>query len=256
MAERVAVALALAALGFLPETVFGADSTASPSPSPAPPPTFVSAEDELSPQYYGEAGSSNIVNLRAQLPYDGAAYLVRVKLPIVTGAPADSITGAGDLSVWDFALSSTPRGDWITGLNARFPTANDSLGSHKYSLGPAFGYTTNTSPWSFGFSQESYFSIIGPASYPDVAKTKIAPILRRTLSDGWSIGLSTMQFTYDWNINRWNDVPVGLRVEKKGIAGLAMLDAYAEGERNLAHAPDTPGWTIRTALRWTFTRSP
>lgn len=255
MAERVTITLALAALAFFPGAAFAADSTASPSPSP-PPPAFVSAEDELSPQYYGEAGSSNVVNVRAQLPYDGGAYLLRIKLPIVTGAPPDSVTGAGDLAVWDFVSSATAHGDWLTGLNARFPTASDSLGSHKYSLGPAFGYTTTTAPWSYGFAQESYFSIVGSASYPGVAKTKISPNLRRILSAGWSVGLSTMQFTYDWNSNRWNDVPVGLRVEKRGIAGLAALDAYAEGERNLAHAPDTPGWTIRTALRWTFIPSP
>jgi len=228
---------------------------ATPSPSPPPPPaTYVSAEDELSPGYYGEAGSSNQINWRAQIPYgNSATYYVRIKLPVVTSAPPESITGAGDLAVTNFAVLDAA---WVGGVTLRFPTANDSLGTHKYSLGPAFGYTVTRGRWTLGFSEESYFSIAGPASYPSVGKSQLSPTLRLGLSNGWSVGFSTMQFTYDWVNNRWTDVPLGLRLEKRGIAGLQSLDVYADAERNLAHTEDTPGWTFRSALRWFFTRWP
>ena len=231
---------------------------ATPSPSPPPPPaTYVSAEDELSPGYYSEAGSSNQVNLRAQIPYgDSSTYYVRIKLPIVTSAPPEAITGAGDLAVTNFAIFNPARPAWVGGLTFRFPTANDSLGTHKYSLGPALGYTVNLGRWTLGLSEESYFSVIGPSSYPSVGKSQLSPTLRLALYNGWSIGFSTMQFTYDWVINRWTDVPFGLRLEKHGIAGLASLDAYADAERNLVHTAETPGWTIRSAVRWYFTRFP
>lgn len=212
----------------------------------------MSAEDELSPGYYGEAGSSNQINVRAQIPYaNSSPYYVRIKLPIVTSAPAESITGAGDLAVTNFAVLDRA---WVGGITFRFPTANDSLGTHKYSVGPAFGYTVNRGSWTIGFSEESYFSIIGPSSYPPVGKSQISPILRLALANGWSVGFSTMQFSYDWVNNRWTDVPLGLRFEKRGIVGLPSLDAYADAERNVAHTDDTPGWTFRSALRWFFTR--
>jgi hypothetical protein len=141
-------------------------------------------------------------------------------------------------------------------MTLRLPTANDSLGTHKYSIGPAVIYTTSLGRWTLGLSQESFFSIIGPKSYSTVGKTQIAPTARFGLPSGWSVGLSTMQFTYDWVLNRWTDVPFGLRLEKRSLAGLRPLDAYVEAERNLVDQSDTPAWTIRSALRWTFMGSP
>jgi hypothetical protein len=250
---RIALPLAAA---LLPLRALADPSPASPAPTPTPPPAYVTAENEFSPSYYGESGNSNQINLRAQIPYDNSRWTIRLKLPVVTKAPVESVTGAGDLTVHDLAVINGRYGQWLAGVVLYLPTASDSLGSHKYSLGPAFGYATDGGPWTFGLSAESYFSVIGPASYPSVGKSKVAPVLRLALSRGWGVGLSTMQFTYDWRLNRWTDVPLGLRIEKRAIAGLGPLGAYVDVERNLVHAADTPGWTIRSALRWSFTRSP
>ncbi|MGC1380647.1 MAG: hypothetical protein WA814_06440 [Candidatus Baltobacteraceae bacterium] len=228
------------------------DAPPSPAPTMAPLPATVSAEDEFAPTYQSETGSSNIVNLRAQIPYDDATYVFRLKLPIVTSAPGASVTGAGDLALWDLAVLGNGRAQWLVGLNARVPTANDSLGSNKYSLGPAFGYRTKVGAWSVGFFNESFFSLVGPSWYPPVGKTKIQPIATLTVAPQWSVGLSTMKFTYDWVLNRWTEVPLGLRVEKQAVGKIAPLGGYLEAERNLARAPDTPGWTFRALLRWTF----
>ena len=229
-----------------------APADAAEPPTPSPPATTVSAEDELSPDYQSENGSSNQVNLRAQLPYDDARWLVRIKLPIVTAAPSQSVTGAGDLALWDLAVFNSGRGQWLAGPTLRIPTAKDSLGTNKYSLGPAAGYVVSDRGWTLGFFGQSFFSIIGPSSYPPVGKTQIDPVVKLGLQRGWSVGFSTMQFTYDWVRNRWTDVPLGLRVGKSAIGELKSLDAYMEGERNLARAPDTPGWTVRALVRWTF----
>jgi hypothetical protein len=126
-------------------------------------------------------------------------------------------------------------------------------------VGPAGGYVEKRAGWTLGFFAQTYFSIVGPSSYAPVGKTQIAPAVKFDLRNNWSFGLSTMQFTYDWVRNGWTDVPVGVRIGKKPFARLERLDAYIEFERNLAHAPDTPGWTIRTLIRWRFsdrTRAP
>jgi len=218
--------------------------------TPAPPSTTVSTEDELSPNYQNESGSSNVVNLRAQIPYDESAWIVRLKLPMVTAAPAKAVTGAGDLALWDLGVVNAGHGQWLVGATLRIPTARDSLGSNKYSIGPAGGYLTQRGPVTFGFSLNTFFSIIGPSSYPGVGKTQIEPALKYALPGGWSVGLSTMQYTYDWVRNRWTDVPVGLRVGKSGIGGSKALDAHFDVERNLAVAADSPAWTIRALLRY------
>jgi hypothetical protein len=219
------------------------------SSTPAPPSATVSAEDELSPNYQSESGSSNLVNLRAQIPYDNATWIVRIKLPIVTAAPSESVTGAGDLALWDLAVVNAGYGQWLLGGTVRVPTAHDSLGTNKYSIGPSAGYAIQRGTSTFGFFTNSFFSVVGPSWYPGVAKTQIEPALKYDLSNGWSVGLSTMQFTYDWVRNRWTDAPLGFRVGKNPLGRLSLFDAYFEVERNLAHVADTPGWTIRVLLR-------
>jgi hypothetical protein len=242
---QVCVAGCVIALASLP----GRCDSAPPPPTPAPPSATVSFEDEFSPNYQSESGSSNIVNLRAQLPYDNAAWLLRLKLPIVTAAPAESVTGAGDLALWDLAEIRYGYGQWLVGGTFRIPTAHDSLGTNKYSIGPSAAYVVQRGTSTIGFAMNSFFSVVGPSWYPGVGRTQIEPELKYSLAGGWSAGLSTMQFTYDWVRNRWTDVPLGFRVGKSAIGAKQLFDAYFDLEKNLAHAPDSPGWTVRAFLR-------
>ncbi len=233
---------------------------ATPSPSPPPanraaPASYFSAEEEVSPTYDDTTGSSTVLNLRGQIPYlaGGTQYVFRVKLPIVTSAPATSITGAGDIALFDLVVLDHPGGRWLAGTTVRVPSAqNDSLGSGKYSAGPAFGYETKDGPWTLGFFNQDYFSIIGPASRAPVGQTKIEPTIVYSLPRGWTIGSSTMSFTYDWVRNEWTEVPLGLGIGKAFQNDLQPLNASLEAEKNLAAVPDVPGWTIRASVKWTF----
>jgi hypothetical protein len=228
----------------------------SPTPSPAPPGLYVSIEEEVSPNYDDESGSSNLINLRAQVPYAaGAQYVFRLKLPIVTSAPGTAVTAAGDLALYDLAVSDTTQGRWLEGLTIRVPTAqNNSLGTGKYSIGPAFGYQIQHGLWTVGFFQQSFFSVVGPDSRSPVGQSKIEPVLMFALPRGWSVGLSSMTLTYDWVRNEWTEVPVGMQVDKRFSETLRPLEASFEMEQNLADVKDAPGWTIRSQLKWTFPR--
>jgi hypothetical protein len=252
--------VALSALGFafalVPAQSRAQEVGASPTPSPAPPSPYVSIEEEVSPSYDDESGSSSLINLRAQLPYvAGAQYVFRLKLPIVTSAPSTAVTAAGDLTLYDLAVGDTAEGRWLEGLTIRVPTAqNDSLGTGKYSIGPALAYQTQRGPWTIGFFQQSFFSVVGPESRSPVGQSKIEPVLTFALSRGWSVGLSSMTITYDWVRNEWTEVPVGLQVAKQFSDALRPLEASFEMEQNLADVKGAPGWTIRTLLKWTLPR--
>lgn len=254
--RRVVFAALAFAFALLPAQSHAEEIPASPTPSPAPPAPSVSIEQEASPEYDRESGSSSLVNFRGQLPYiAGAQYVLRLKLPIVMSAPATAVTGAGDLALYDLAVSDAPRARWLEGVTIRVPTAqNDSLGSGKYSVGPAFGYETVRGPWTLGFFQQDFFSVIGPKSRSPVGQSKIEPSITLALAPGWSIGLSTMAVTYDWVNNEWTEVPLGLRVAKRFSGGLSPLEASFEAEQNLADARGAPAWTIRTLLKWTLPR--
>ena len=244
------------AFAFVPAQSRAQQIPAAPTPMPVPPAPYVSIEEEVSPDYDDENGSSSLVNVRGQLPYvAGAQYVFRLKLPIVTSAPATAVTGAGDLALYDLAVSDVARGRWLEGVTIRVPTAqNDSLGTGKYSVGPAFGYETHYGPWTLGFFQQDFFSVIGPASRSPVGQSKIEPTVTLALARGWSIGLSSMTITYDWVRNEWTEVPVGMRVAKRFSGGLDPLEASVEMEQNLADVRGAPGWTIRTLLKWTLPR--
>jgi hypothetical protein len=238
------------------------DTAPSPSPRPSPsgaaPAPYFSAEEDVSPTYDDTKGSSTVLNLRGQIPFVGAGVqqAFRIRLPIVTSAPQTAITGAGDISLFDLALSSTPRGRWLEGATIRIPSAqNDSLGSGKYSLGPALGYETRQGAWTVGFFNQNFFSVIGPRSRSPVGQTKIEPTAAYTLPRGWSVGTSTMSFTYDWVRNAWTDVPIGLRVDKAFRNVPRPIDAYVEFEKNLAAVAGVPGWTFRAAVKWTFSQA-
>jgi hypothetical protein len=238
------------------------DTAPSPSPLPSPsraaPAPYVSAEEEVSPTYDDTKGSSTVLNLRAQIPFVGAGLqqVFRIRLPIVTSAPQTAITGAGDIGLFDLAVLSTPRGRWLGGATIRIPSAqNDSLGSGKYSIGPALGYETRQGAWTLGFFNQNFFSVIGPSSRSAVGQTKIEPTAAYTLPRGWSIGTSTMGFTYDWVRNAWTEVPIGLRIDKVFRNALRPIDAYVEFEKNLAAVAGVPSWTFRAALKWTFSQA-
>ncbi|MGR4065509.1 MAG: hypothetical protein ACLQPV_08670 [Vulcanimicrobiaceae bacterium] len=244
-----------------------AQEAAEPSPSPAPsaspgaspslPPPFVSVEEEYSPSYDGEtkSGSSNI-NLRAQFAVlEGSeGYQVRIRVPFVSSAPPGAVTGRGNATVSVLQICDVTGGQWLLGITMRLPTAqNDSLGSPKTSVGPAFGYQTQRGAWTLGFFSQNFFSVMGPSYAKQVGQSKIEPTVIDSLRDGWQVGTSTMGFTYDWPRGEWVEVPLGLRVQKVfGQPALRPFRFLIEGEKNLVNATLSPGWTIRTQLRYTF----
>lgn len=152
-------------------------------------------------------------------------------------------------------VEGSTSGRWLKGVTIRVPTAqNDSLGTGKYSLGPAAGYLTKRGSWTIGFFEQNFFSVIGPKSRPPVGQSKIAPIASYALPRGWSVGLSTMTVTYDWVRNKWTEVPVGLQVDKNFGDVFLPLDASVEIEQNLADTAGTPAWTLSMLLQWSFSR--
>jgi hypothetical protein len=72
-----------------------------------------------------------------------------------------------------------------------------------------------------------------------------------------------MSITYDWVLNKWTEVPAGMRISKRfgraqllpglnPVQALRPLQASFEIEQNLSNVRAAPGWTTRLSLRWTF----
>jgi len=248
------------------------EDTAQNTTDPLMPSLWYSLEDEFAPNFEDASGSSNQLNLRAQLPLGRyykmpaifsaghALNLIKFKLPFVTSSPSDAgsevITGAGDMTVASLALFGSLQERWAAGPAFKFPTASQSdLGSGKWSIGPALGYTYEPGPhWTFGIYTASYFSYAGPKSRPPVQQTQITPTISYALAHGWSVGNSEMQYTYNYNLGAFTNAPLGIRVAKQFKSGSKKLDVGFEGEKNLAHVNGAAAWVMRLQLKWVLPR--
>jgi hypothetical protein len=246
------------------------DADASPDFGSVVTPTrWVSLEEEVSPTYDGLSGSSSTINFRAQLPL-GSKFslpfidrrlplqLIKLKLPFVTSAPRNAISGNGDTTLVGLQYLGTQEKGVSFGPAFKLPTASTSaLGSGKWSVGPAGGYTyTNPDGMSaFGIYTQSFFSFAGDGSRPSVSQTQLQPTAFFALGPGFSIGTSTMQFTYNWELPGWTDVPLGIRIAQDFAAGSGKLTAGFEAEKNLINTPGAIGWTLRVNFRYRFKKT-
>ncbi len=230
------------------------DSETATSPNAS-----VSIEDEFSPAYDDLSGSSNTINLRAQIPWGKPLLLfagtgrrlhvLRIRLPFVTSAPANAITGSGDTTLVGLAIFDSKTSRWVIGPSLRLPTASHgALGSGKWQIGPAAGYTLKLKSTTLGIFTQNFFSFAGDGSRPPVARSQLDPTIVFALPGGWAIGTSQMRFTYDWNTRAWTDVPLGVRIERSGLGVGGRLTAAIEAEKNLADVRGASAWTLRASL--------
>ncbi len=188
-----------------------------------------------------------------------ALSLVKISLPTVLSAPPanDGVpaeTGSGDLTAVWIAGFGRASYRWAAGAAFKFPTGSGTLGSGKWSIGPALGYTYDTGPWTLGLYSQSFFSYAGTGSRPPLRQTQIQPTISYAFSHGWSLGNSEMKYIYDYNIGNFTTLPLGIRVSKQFDRGEQRFTTYLEGERNLATAGGTT-WSARLGIKWIFLRS-
>jgi hypothetical protein len=230
----------------------------------------VGFEDWYTASYHGEPGGGNEVVFRDTITFDLGRFdsISRITVPFVTSSPpqgglgADSAddtetasgpTGLGDIEVYDLAVLKANRGQFTVGPTFSFPSARNSAnGSSKWEVGPAGGFTLQPSHWHVGFFTENFFSFAGDANARSVAKTKIQPIFYYDFPRGWSLGISTMNFTYNWESHDWTNLPIGMRIGKLIPIGSETIDASIEGEYNLRDQSGSSGWTVRLKFYFVF----
>ena len=272
----------VAALFWISSTLpCNAQSSPNPSPSPsstatdsedgvpdfdAPlsPRLWFSLEDAFTPSYDDLAGSSNTINVRGQIPLGelgrllpspllvpGRLQLIKFKIPFVTSAPDRAVRGNGDTTLTALEYLGVSARKWVVGPTLKIPTAStDELGSGRWSGGPAAGYTYTHGMTAVGFYTQTFVSFAGPKSRGAVTETQLQPGLFFSFPGGWVIGTSEMQFVYNWQTNAWNNVPLGIRIEKDSRTSADELSVGVEVERNLAAVQSTMQWTFRLYFKY------
>ncbi len=197
--------------------------------------------------------SANQINLRAALPFKMGEqqHIMRATVPIITDSPfLDS--GISDITVFDLMTFNKEWGRWGAGLVGLLPAGGEDRGAEKWGLGPAVGFTARGPGFLWGFFNQNILTVAGDDDRADVNVSVLQPIVSKLLGGGWSIGVSEMNITYDWENSEWSNLPLGIKLAKMHKFGNMPVQFNAQYEYNFADDYVSAEWTVNFTLKFLF----
>ena len=198
--------------------------------------------------------SGNALLLRSAVPFATGSlrHIARATLPYVSKSPSGE-HGFGDLVLFDLVVFDRAWGRWGVGPVALFPTASDgALGADKWAVGPAIGFTARSPGVLWGLFNQNLFTVGCDDDRPDVDVSILQPIINYALPNKWSIGTSEMNFTYDWNLDDWSVLPLGVKVSKLHRFGQVPVQLSGAYEYNLQDDYVSSEWTFNLTAKFLF----
>ncbi len=199
------------------------------------------------------------------IPLKNNWRLVNIAMIVIADAPGgvpgrpgnpDSVSGPNVFGLGDFTdalLFSRTQANGLTwGLGAimSLPIASDeTLGSGKWSAGPAIRLAYNSGPWHFGLLAGNLSSFAGDADRTDINQLLVRGLIRRKLNDGWFLKYSPI-ITANWKAEsdqRWL-VPLGGGVGKSFKLFSTPASLSLEAYSNVIKPDGAPDNVFRIAL--------
>ena len=168
---------------------------------------------------------------------------------------SDGSFGLGDINQ-TFYFSPADAGPviWGIGPSLTVPTATDnSLGSEKWSAGPAAVALTMPGNWVVGSLVRQLWSFAGDDDRQDVNQTLIQPFVNYNFDGGW-YAVSSPVITANWKAkseDTWT-VPVGGGMGKIFKIGDQAMNAQAQAFYNVESPRYGPDWSFRLQLQFLF----
>ncbi len=213
--------------------------------------------------YLGDAGPggdfhNQMLKIQPVIPFvhPNSKFILRPILPVLdTQFPQDK-SGIGDLTVQGYYIPKREGAAMELGVGpiVQLDTASDdTLGSGKYSIGPAFLAVHKTKKWTLGGLLNHLVSVAGDDDRSDVSVTNLQPIVTRSLANGWSTSFSP-EISYDWKAssgNAWT-VPLGATVSKVVMFGKHPVSFAAGGYYNVDRPEYANRWSARFQVTLVF----
>jgi len=164
--------------------------------------------------------------------------------------PTEELTGLGDLAAVDFFLFKAPwSGRWGIGPALVIPTATDpALGGGKWSAGPAAVAIYREGDLQLGVLGQALFSFAGASDRDDLRTISIQPFGGLGFGNGWSVGMSDIQYNYNLDAKRWSSAPLGLRLEKFVQFGKLPTRLFFDAEYQFIDDIVAAEWTYRFSV--------
>lgn len=208
----------------------------------------------------GDAFHNQQLKIQPVIPFVGenGKFILRPILPLSWNQFPQDKHGTGDLFVQGYYIPRTAAEAHGTefgyGFAALLDTAShDSLGTGKYSLGPAFILVHKTQKWTVGALANHVWSVGGDGDREDVSSTSVQPFVTRNLPDGWSLSV-TSETNYNWKAasgDAWT-VPLGATVSKVLRLGHTPISIGVGGFYNVDRPHDASRWTGRLIVTLVF----
>jgi hypothetical protein len=174
---------------------------------------------------------------------------MKLTVPLMVTLP-DPIgrTGFGDVEVFDLITIRQSWGRWGFGPALSFPTASaTALGTGKWQAGPAAALIyTGIRNLTAGAVAQNPISYAGSPQRDDVNNLIITPTLTFNLAEGWFVGLSDFDWTFDWEDGGAATVPVGMQVGRVIHMGRQPISLSFEAGGTVAQPSGQPkaGWIL------------
>lgn len=208
----------------------------------------------------GDDYDNQQLKIQPVIPFVGehGKFLLRPILPYQWNEFPERKHGLGDLFVQGYYIPTRPGEHSPTelgfGFAAMLDTAShDSLGTGKYSLGPAFVLIHKTGKWTMGALLNHVWSVGGDGDRDDVSLTNAQPFFSRSLAKGWSFTLSS-ETSYNWkaaSADAWT-VPLGGNIAKVVRIGHIPVSFGGGFFYNVDRPQYANRWTARLVVTLVF----
>jgi len=164
--------------------------------------------------------------------------------------PGDHVFGIGDLTHASFLTApSSGKVIWGYGAMLSIPIASDSsLGSGKWSAGPAFRFVYRSGPWNLGMFGGQIWSFAGSSNRGDISQLIVRGAIRRELPNDWYF-VSAPIITANWNTagEKWL-LPLGGGIGKVIRVHSKPWALSLQGYYNVVKPDGAPDWSVRLAI--------
>lgn len=207
-----------------------------------------------------------VLNVQPVIPLTlgdtGFNLITRPILPIIRQpdlVEGGDTWGMGDLQVQSYLSPSGGDGlIWGLGGVVQAPTASEgkTLGTQKWSAGPAAVVLAMPGKWVFGGLATQLWSFAGKDDREDVSLTTFQPFVNYNFEEGWYASASPV-VTADWeadgNSNRFT-VPIGGGGGRLIRIGKLPVNLQAQAFYNVVKPDEEPAadWTLRLQVQFLF----
>ena len=229
--------------------------------NPAAPVTLIQFRDILLPDPSSVNGAINGLQMQPVVPIGPFhsfphAQLMKISIPLALSTPglapptgcvgcppiSTGASGMGDMQVFDLLSIKASWGRWGFGPALIFPTATEpQLGAGKWQAGPSVALiVTAIKNLTAGFVIQNPISFAGSPNRPAVNQMIITPTFTFNLKDGWFVGMSDYNFTWNWENGGAATIPIGMQVGKVVRIGKQPVSLSIEAGGVAARPAGTP----------------